>query len=160
MCRWKDGYVHLPNCKSFIVTQAERKHVRRGARLQQHQNASCYKGFFWQGKTPKENNAILKETLGQCLPKYITCQNIGRPVLHGDFSTCFAPRTGRPKTVTTTEINEKIHKLILEHSRITATSIAEQLGNSGERFESNIHGDLDMQKLSAMWVPKCMNVDQ
>ena len=25
--RWKEGYVHVPNCKSFLVTDAERKHV-------------------------------------------------------------------------------------------------------------------------------------
>ena len=55
---------------------------------------------------------------------------------------------------------KKIHKLILEHSRMPATSIAEQLGISLERGESIIHGDLDTQKLSAMWVPKFLKVDQ
>jgi len=34
MCRWKEGYDHVPNCKSFLVTEAERKHVRRRARFQ------------------------------------------------------------------------------------------------------------------------------
>ena len=32
---------------------------------------------------------------------------------HGDFSTCDAPRPGRPKTVTTLEIIDHIHELIL-----------------------------------------------
>jgi len=27
-CRWKEGSLHVPNCKSFLVTEAERKHVR------------------------------------------------------------------------------------------------------------------------------------
>jgi len=32
----------------------------------------------------------------------------------GDFSTCDAPRPGRPKPVTTPEIIHQIHELILE----------------------------------------------
>jgi len=78
----------------------------------------------------------------------------------GDFSNCEAPRPGRPKTVTTPEIIEQIHELILEDRRISAKSIAEQLGVSRERVGSIIHEDLDMRKLSAKWVPKCLNADQ
>jgi len=78
----------------------------------------------------------------------------------GDSSTCDAPHPGRPKTVTTPEIIEQIHELILEDRRISAKSIAEQLGISRERVRSIIHEDLDMRKLSAKWVPKCLNADQ
>ena len=78
----------------------------------------------------------------------------------GDFSTCDAPRSGRPKTVTTPEIIDKIHEIILEDRRIWAKSIAEQLGISRERVGSIIHEDLDMRKLSAKWVPKCLHADQ
>jgi len=45
-CRWKEGSVRVPNCKSFIVIEAERKHVRRRARFQQHRDASCHQVFF------------------------------------------------------------------------------------------------------------------
>jgi len=78
----------------------------------------------------------------------------------GDFSTCDASRPGRPKTVTASNIIDQIHELILKDRRISAKSIAEQLGISYERVVSIIHEDLDMQKLSAKWVPKCLNVDQ
>jgi len=37
---------------------------------------------------------------------------------------------------------------------------AEQVGISRERVGSIIHEDLDMRKLSAKWVPKCLNADQ
>jgi predicted XRE-type DNA-binding protein len=70
----------------------------------------------------------------------------------GDYSTCDASRPGRPKTVTTPEIIDHIHKLILEDRRISAKSIAEQLGISRERVASIIHEDLDMRKLSEKWV--------
>jgi len=78
----------------------------------------------------------------------------------GDFSTCDAPRPGRPKTVTTPEIINQIHELILEDRRISAKLIAEQLGISRERVGSINHEDLDMRKLSAKWIPKCLNADQ
>ena len=35
----------MPNCKSFLVTEAEKKHVRRRARFQQHGDANCHQVF-------------------------------------------------------------------------------------------------------------------
>jgi len=62
--------------------------------------------------------------------------------------------------MTTREIIDKIHELILEDRRILAKSIIEQLGISRERVGSIIHEDLDMRKLSAKWVTTCLNADQ
>jgi len=62
--------------------------------------------------------------------------------------------------VTTPEIIEQIHELILEDRRNSAKLIAEQLDISREQDESIIPEDLDMLKLSAKWVPKCLNADQ
>ena len=70
---------------------------------------------------------------------------------HGDFSTRDAPRPERPKTVTTPEIIDQIGELILEDRRISAKSIAEQLGISLERVGSIIHEDLDL--LVACFLP-------
>jgi len=63
----------------------------------------------------------------------------------GDFSTCDAPRPGRPKTVTILENIDHIHELILEDRRISIKSIAKQLGISRERVGSIIHEDVDVQ---------------
>jgi len=52
---------------------------------------------------------------------------------------------------------DQIHELILEDHWILVKSIAEQLGISREQVGSTIREDLDMQKLSAKWVPKCLN---
>ena len=62
--------------------------------------------------------------------------------------------------MTTPEIIDHIHELILEECQISAKSVAEQLGISRERIGSIIHEDLDKRKLSAKWVPKCMNADE
>jgi len=51
--------------------------------------------------------------------------------------------------VTTPKIIDKSHELILDDRRISAKSIAEQLGISYERVGSIILEDLDMRKLSA-----------
>ena len=116
--------------------------------------------IFLQGKAPKEIHAILTETLGEHAPSYATVKNWAAQFKRGDFSTCDAPRPGRPKTVTTMGIIDQIHELILEDGRISTKSIAEKLGISRERVASTIHEDLDMRKLSAKWVPKCLNADE
>jgi len=152
--------VHVPNCKPSLVKEAERKHVRRRARFRQHRDASCHQVFFLQGKAPKEIHAILTETLGKHAPSCATIRNSVAKFKRGDFSTCVAPRPGRLKTVTAPEIIDQIHELILEDRRISAKSIAEQLGISRERVGSIIYEDLGMRKLSAKWVPKCLNADQ
>ena len=59
--------------------------------------------------------------------------------------------------MTTPEIIDQIHEIISEDRRISAKSIAEQLGFSRG---SIIHKDLDMRKLSAKWVPKFLDADQ
>jgi len=78
----------------------------------------------------------------------------------GDFSTCDTPHPGRPKTLTTLDIIDQIHELILEDRWISVKSIAEQLGILHEWVGSIIHEDLGMRKLSTKWVPKSLNVDQ
>jgi len=116
--------------------------------------------IFLQSKAQKEMHAILTDTLGEYAPSYATVKNSVAKFKSGDFSTCDAPRPGRPKTVTIPEIIDQIHELFLEYRRISAKSIAEQLDISRERVGSIIREDLDMRKLSAKWVPKCLNVDQ
>ena len=66
----------MPNCKSCLVIEAERKHVRRRVRFQQHGDTSCRPVFFFlQGKASKEIHAILTETLGEHAPSYATVKN-------------------------------------------------------------------------------------
>jgi len=122
----------VPNCKYFVVTGAERKHVRGRARFQQHGDGGCHQVFFFlQAEAPKEIHAILTEMLGEHAllgehaPSYATVKNWVAKFKLGDFSTCDVPRPGRQKTVTTPEINYQIHELILEDCRISAKSIAE-----------------------------------
>ena len=63
-------------------------------------------------------------SLREHTPSYATVKNWVAQ-FKCDFSTCEAHRPGRPKTVTTPEIIDQIHELILEDHRISAKSIAE-----------------------------------
>ena len=102
-----------------------------------------------QGKAQKEIHALLIETLEEHELLYATVKNCVAQFKCGGFSTRGALRPGLPKTVTTPEIIDQIHELMLEDRRISAKSIAEQLGISRERVGFVIHEDLDMRKLSA-----------
>ena len=75
--------------------------------------------FFLQDKAPKEIHAILTETLGEHASSYATIKNWVAQFKRGDFSTCDAPLPGRPKTMTTLEIIDHIHELILEDRRMS-----------------------------------------
>ena len=125
----------MPNCKSFLVTEAERKHITRRARFQQDGDARCHQVlFFLQGKAPKKIHAILTETLGEHTSSYATVKNWVAQFKRGDYSISYAPRPGRLKTVTTPEIIDKIHELILDDDRILAKSVADHVNGLGPSF--------------------------
>jgi transposase len=56
---------------------------------------------FLQSKSPKEIHTILIETLWEHAPLYATVKRWVAQFKRGDFSTCIAPRPGRPKTMST-----------------------------------------------------------
>jgi len=88
----------VPIFKPFLVTEAERKHVGRRARFQQHGDASCHQVFFFlQGKAPKEIHAILKETLGEHAPSYATVKNWVTQFKRGIFPTVILLVLDEPK---------------------------------------------------------------
>jgi hypothetical protein len=55
---------------------------------------------------------------------------------------------------------DAIHSMILDELRISAKMIAETQAISWERVGYSVRKVLDMRKLSAKWVPKCLTVDQ
>ena len=71
----------IPNCKSFLVTKAERKHVRRRARFQQHGDASCQQVFSLPVRQGAEGNShLLTEILRGTRTNASHCQKLGGPV--------------------------------------------------------------------------------
>jgi len=76
------------------------------------------KFFSFKARRWKEIHDILIETLRENSPSYTTIKNGVAQFKSGDFSTCDVPCPGRPKTVTTPEIIDQIHELILEDRQI------------------------------------------
>ncbi|XP_042310079.1 uncharacterized protein LOC121923591 [Sceloporus undulatus] len=118
------------------------------------------KFLFLQKKTPKEIHECMMQTLSDKCPSYSTVKKWCANFQQGDFETEDAARSGRPSTVSTPEMVERVHDLILADQRISAKTIAETLDISRERIGFIIHEQLSMQKLLAKWVPKCLNDDQ
>ena len=62
--------------------------------------------------------------------------------------------------MSTPEVVDHVHDLILADRRISAKTIAETLEISRECIRFIINEQLGMQKLSAKWVPKCLNAGE
>jgi len=151
------------NCNSILVKEAEGKLVRGSTRFQQHRDASCHQvppPFPPARQDPPKNSLHSDRDIRWRWTIVCHRRNLGDPVKTWWFYTCFALRAGQLKTVTTPEIIEHIHEQIFADCRISANSIAEQPGFSRERTVSIIHEDFDRRKLSAKWIPKCLNADQ
>jgi hypothetical protein len=65
--------------------------------------------------------------------------------------------SGGPTQVTIPVNVDVIHSIILDDQRISVKKIAETLAISQESVGYIIHEILDMRKLSAKWVPKCLS---
>ena len=66
----------------------------------------------------KGNSRYSDRNIGEHAPSYATVKNWVAQFKCGDFSTCDAPRPGRPKTVIIPESIDQIYELILEDHRI------------------------------------------
>jgi len=66
----------VPNCKSSLVTEAERKRVRRRARFQQHENKSCNKDFFLARQGAESNSRYLDGNIREYAPPYATVKTV------------------------------------------------------------------------------------
>ena len=67
----------MPNYKSFLVTEAARKHVRRRARFQQHGDMSCHKVIFLARKDAEENSHHSDRNIRGTCTIVCHCQKLG-----------------------------------------------------------------------------------
>ncbi|XP_076028457.1 protein GVQW3-like [Oratosquilla oratoria] len=118
------------------------------------------KFFFLQGKWAVEIHGEIKNVLKDDCLSYSTMKMWMSRSRSGHFEVTDEPRSGRPTSATTEEKAEPMRVMILEDRRISAKVIAETLGISCQRVGHIIHNILDMRKLSAKWVPKCLKADQ
>ncbi|XP_076035341.1 protein GVQW3-like [Oratosquilla oratoria] len=99
-------------------------------------------------------------TLRDNAPSYSVVKKWADDFRRGRESLEDDPRQGRPATVTTQEIIDKIHDMSLTDRRLIKRFIATELGISQERAHALIQHHLKMTKASARWVPKLLGRDQ
>ena len=76
-CRWKEGSIRVPKCNSFLLTGAERKHVRRRARFQQHRDASCHQVSFSARQGAEGNSRNSERNITETCIIVCHCQKLG-----------------------------------------------------------------------------------
>lgn len=118
------------------------------------------KHYFLKGKTAEVTHKKLHKHYGVCAPAIRTIYKWMGNFRRGDMSTADAERSGRPVEVTTPEIIDKIHDMIMEDRRLKVREIAEAIGISNDRVHNILHNHLQMKKLSARWVPRLLTIDQ
>lgn len=118
------------------------------------------KHYFLKGKTPQTTKEKLDKHYGESAPSMRTVYKWFGNFRSGHMDTCDAERSGRPLEVTTPEIIDKIHDMVLEDRRVKVREIATAVGISTERVHNILHKHLDMTKLSARWVPRLLTADQ
>ena len=77
----------------------------------------------------------------------------------GRISTSDAEWPGRPKVVTTQEMIDEIHDIVLNDRRLKVREISETINISVGRVWYILHAFLGMRKLSVRWVPRLLTTD-
>ncbi|KAH0822205.1 hypothetical protein GEV33_000586 [Tenebrio molitor] len=76
----------------------------------------------------------------------------------GQISIQDEGRSGRPDMVTTTDIVEKFHGIVMEDRRVKVGEIAEVACISSERVYQILHEKLPMKKLLHVGCPQCLAI--
>lgn len=117
------------------------------------------KYLFLKKKTNDEIKAELREVYGDCAPSLSTIKYWTAEFKRGRTSILDEERPGRPNEVTTSEMIEKIHDMVMNDRRVKVREIAVAVGISIERVQKILTTHLDMRKLSARWVPRLLTID-
>jgi histone-lysine N-methyltransferase SETMAR len=110
--------------------------------------------------SPKEIHEDMVNTLGDSAPSYSMVKKWSAEFTRGRQSTEDDPRSGRPSTSSSDEMTTKVHKCVMEDRRVKIRYIAEILGIGYGTVQRILKDKLDMNKLSARWVPRMLTPDQ
>ena len=99
-----------------------------------------------KGLTPKDIHNDMVATLGKDAPSYATVKRWVAEFKRGRQSLEDDPRPGRPVTVATPEMVNKVHDIVMTDRRVTERYIASTVGISQERVHSILTEDLRNEK--------------
>ena len=118
------------------------------------------KYFCLKKMSTKVIYAELVETLGDTAPPYSTVARWCKEFNLGRTSTEDEHREGRPSTSHTAENVKNIENLVLADRRVTIRYLVETTGISYGSIQRILSNELNMNKVSARWVPRMLTAEQ
>lgn len=128
--------------------------------MEKNEFCAVIKHFHLKKWTAAQIKAELNEVHGNSAPALKTIYFWINEFKCGRICTEDEARSGRPVEVTTLDIVEKIHGMVMENRRMKVREIAEAVGISTERVHNILHEKLHVKKLCARWVPRLLTLDQ
>nr|XP_033783950.1 histone-lysine N-methyltransferase SETMAR-like [Geotrypetes seraphini] len=114
-----------------------------------------------QGKSPTEIKYELDTVYGDASPSFSKVKAWAAEFKRSSqASTVKEECSGCPKSATTNEMVDEVHRIVMVDCRLTLNEIAEAAGISSECVHTILHEYLGMRKLSARWVPRLLTMDQ
>ena len=110
--------------------------------------------YFLRGKTLSEAHSKLDEYYLDSAPSYGMVQKWFTEFCCGRTSTETIPSPGRLNEITTPEMINQIHDIVLNVPKVKVREIAEIVFNLTERVVIILHRNLCLRKLYARWVPR------
>ena len=117
------------------------------------------KRYFLRGKTLSETMAKLDKYYTDSAPSYGVVQEWFTEFRCGRTSTETTPSPGRPNEITTPEMINKIHDIVLNDPKVKVRKIAEIVSISTEHVVNILRTHLYMRKLCTRCVPQLLTID-
>jgi len=127
--------------------------------MEKNEFRAVIKHYHIKGLTAKKIKDELDLVHGTSAPSLATVYNWVNEFKRGRTSTKDESRSGRPLEVTTPEMVNKIHDMVLADRRLKLSEIVEITGISKGSVVSILHDKLCMKKISARWVPRLLTIE-
>ena len=127
--------------------------------MEKEQYRSVIRFLFLDGKTCEEIKIKLHAVYKDDAPSMTTIRFWFNEFKRGRTSIFDEKRPGRPIEVTTEDMVNKIHDIVLADRRVKIREIANIVKISTERIQNVLHETLGMRKLSARWVPRLLTLE-
>lgn len=129
-------------------------------KIEKVENRAVIKYLFKKGLSGQEIHTDMVNVLGEDAPSYTTVKNWIAEFKRGRSSIDDAPRSGRPKTASTTEIIEQVHSIVNEYPSVSTRHLADTVDISDERIRYILHEELHMKKFFGKVVPHTLTIQQ
>ncbi|GFR93853.1 transposase [Elysia marginata] len=113
-----------------------------------------------KGQNSTEIHQEMVQVYAEKCSSYSTATHWVRKFKSGFLSVMDEHREGRPPSVVTEKNVSTVEKLIMQDRRITVKKLAFETKISKGSVETILHDHLNLNKVSARWVPRLLTTDQ